>query len=441
MGGAFSSPSQAHHSIQSHFGHASSGGDARDVHTTTQKPRESLNPLVASAARGGEIDADAPEGHARRHSLRNEISRSASVLFEEQEHASLATHQRVVKMLAQAHRGMQLHRGVVHSNTIIDRALARLGAVAPTAPSVAARRLGKQCGWLLKPSFKRKEQQTGYSVRAGTTHCFNPHHWWKRYFVIHGGCLVHYKNERDARLNRGARGRLELFNVEKIRRSAMFDAPAHCFDLVQENGRIATLGLPEDEIVGAGEIVHAWRRCLEDAVVQAKADRAAFDAMQERELQHALRAFPIGLALEGWLLHPSFTRACQLHTHVRGASEWAFNAKAYTRAYFKLDSARGRLLFFRREDDAARPSKRVGFIDLRRIEGVHPSAVNDRPPHAIDLVGPDRVYTLGIDPADGENSLQRANCDTWLKRLLIELHAVNADAEDAEDADGLEGGA
>lgn len=379
---------------------------------------ESLNPLVAS--------------------------RSASAVFEKEEPALRAPH-RVLKMLAQAHMDMQLHRGVVNSDTIINRTLTRLGAVVPTAPSASTHRLGKQCGWLLKPSFKRKEQQTGYSVRAGTTHCFNPHNWWKRYFVIHRNCLVHYKNERDARLNLGARGRLELFTVEKIRRSAMYDAPAHCFDLVQENGRIATLGLPEDEIVGAGETVHAWRRCLEDAVVQAKADRAAFDAMQERELQHALRAFPKGLALNGWLIHPSFARACQLHTHVHGASAWAFSAKAYTRAYFKLDSARGRLLFFRSEADAARPSKRVGFIDLRRIEGVHPSTVNDRPPHAIDLVGPDRVYTLGVDPADGDHAFQRASCDTWLKRLLIELHAVKADAEAVEDAvdmeDGLEGGA
>ena len=432
---SFAAPSAAppsaapQHAFRSSLGGSEGDADGPSyVAPTRGARRESLNPLVGTSA-----DDSLPPPLA----VDSEGCGVDDGPYGEQ---TTPLHTKILRSISQAHADQQLRRGVVEeagAPGLTTRALLLLGVSRTRSDSASSspkiEQLGLQCGWLLKPSFRRKEQRAGFALPAGTTHCFNPNNWWRRYFVLHDACLVHYKNESDARQNRRCRGRLELHKIDHVRRSAVYDAPAHCFDLVHVNGSIFTLGLPHDDVIGSLETIQQWRRCFSDAIEKAKVAREAFEASHARELQFALRAFPQDTPLAGWLMHTNMERPSQLHSHVADASERRkYQPRAYHREFFRLELRTGRLIFWRKEEQSSHPSKMSGFIDLRRVHGVQASAQADCPRYSVDLIGPDRMYTLGIDPSEcDDDAAAEASIEFWKKRLLIEVYYLTG-AADAE---------
>ncbi|KAH8076397.1 hypothetical protein JL721_396 [Aureococcus anophagefferens] len=116
----------------------------------------------------------------------------------------------------------------------------------------------------------------------------------------------------------------------------------------------------------------------------------------------------------GFLVKPDFKRHEQSRSHYerddavvgsqrRGSKEQASNAGVlasvigmasrggFHRRYFRLE--KNELSYYRGLTDKAR----LGAVDLRDVEDVRLSRVEDAPSHALDLVAADRVFTVGAD--------------------------------------------
>ncbi|KAK7248871.1 hypothetical protein SO694_000422102 [Aureococcus anophagefferens] len=116
----------------------------------------------------------------------------------------------------------------------------------------------------------------------------------------------------------------------------------------------------------------------------------------------------------GFLVKPDFKRHEQSRSHYerddavvgsqrRGSKEQASNAGVlasvigmasrggFHRRYFRLE--KNELSYYRGLTDKAR----LGAVNLRDVEDVRLSRVEDAPSHALDLVAADRVFTVGAD--------------------------------------------
>lgn len=128
----------------------------------------------------------------------------------------------------------------------------------------------------------------------------------------------------------------------------------------------------------------------------------------------------------GWLRKPDFKRDAQLRsTLAKGSGRGLFDSflpgNTYNRRFFVLDAEK-RMLWYYLDDQSGEIK---GEVDLRDIIAVDASHVHDAPSHSLDLISPERHYTV---TAETQQDMLR-----WAYAISLLLPSKAASGQAATD--------